>query len=533
LLPRRLTTPSSNAAVPSTSLRSIDRQVTISLVGVLAILLALSVYARARFTALDTATERVDHTHRVLDGIEKVDRLMSGAQAEERGYLLTGRRAHLSRLHAMSSDVSSELGHLRELTSDNPVQQRRLDTLQSLAAEQLATMHGMVALHDSGGRGGDAAVDAMARDVPEHGELLGSRYREMSGRILHAENDLIAERVTLRAARRQELGIAMLIRALAALLVVLLAAWRVRRALVELGLAERERDAHATELTRQKLELQAQNEALLAQGEALRIAMSQAEAANGAKSTFLAQMSHELRTPLNSVIGFANIVRRNSRGALGPGDVTYLDRIAENGHQLLRTINSILDLSKIEAEQESVDLEMVSLDTMVSEVLGQLEPMAMAGKVSLVPEVPAPLASIVSDAEKFRRVLINLIANAVKFTKPGGRVTVRIVTGTRSPTLPVAIEVRDTGIGIAPERLAAIFEAFEQGDVGVGREFGGTGLGLSISRALCKLLQCELTVSSALGEGSVFRIGLPTGGALASPPLPAHHTASSIHAARV
>jgi signal transduction histidine kinase len=98
---------------------------------------------------------------------------------------------------------------------------------------------------------------------------------------------------------------------------------------------------------------------------------------------------------------------------------------------------------------------------------------------------------------------------------------------------PVAIEVRDTGIGIAPERLAAIFEAFEQGDVGVGREFGGTGLGLSISRALCALLDCELTVTSVVGEGSVFRIGLPTDGALASPPLLAPHAASPMHAARV
>jgi signal transduction histidine kinase len=117
-----------------------------------------------------------------------------------------------------------------------------------------------------------------------------------------------------------------------------------------------------------------------------------------------------------------------------------------------------------------------------------------------------------------RRVLINLVANAVKFTRPGGRVAVHIETARRSPTTPVAVEVRDTGIGIAPERLALIFEAFEQGDVGVGREYGGTGLGLSISRALCRLLDCELTVSSALGSGSVFRIALPSAGALASLP---------------
>ncbi len=98
-------------------------------------------------------------------------------------------------------------------------------------------------------------------------------------------------------------------------------------------------------------------------------------------------MSHELRTPLNSVIGFANIVRRNSRGALSDADLTYLDRIAENGRQLLRTINSILDLSKIEAEQESVELELVSVDHLVREVVAQLEPQAVAGQVALVADL--------------------------------------------------------------------------------------------------------------------------------------------------
>ncbi|MDQ6636090.1 MAG: ATP-binding protein [Gemmatimonadota bacterium] len=172
----------------------------------------------------------------------------------------------------------------------------------------------------------------------------------------------------------------------------------------------------------------------------------------------------------------------------------------------------------------------MALGPLVADVLAQLETQAIAAGVTLTGELPAPLASIVTDTEKLRRVLINLVANALKFTKRGGRVVVRIECAAHTSTSPVAIEVRDTGIGIAPERLVAIFEAFEQGDVGVGREFGGTGLGLSISRARCRLLHCELTVASALGEGSVFRIELPTGGALAAAPfarLPASRLATS------
>lgn len=161
---------------------------------------------------------------------------------------------------------------------------------------------------------------------------------------------------------------------------------------------------------------------------------------------------------------------------------------------------------------------MVSLGAVVRDVLGHLEPQATAARVELLAEVPAPLASVVTDRDKLRRVLLNLVANALKFTDAGGCVVVRVEPGPRNPTTPIALEVRDTGIGIAADRLALIFEAFEQGDVGVGREYGGTGLGLSISRALCRLLQCELTVSSVVGVGSVFRIALPLSGALASLP---------------
>jgi signal transduction histidine kinase len=332
------------------------------------------------------------------------------------------------------------------------------------------------------------------------------------------ERGLLDRRAARQVRERQAARIAVVIGAIIIFFLAVAAAVRVRSALEVRARAETERDAHATALALQSREVEAQNQELIAQGEALQRATDQAESANAAKSMFLAQMSHELRTPLNSVIGFANIVRRNARGALNAAELTYLERIAENGQQLLHTINSILDLSKIEAEQESVELEMVSLDAVVRDVLGQLEPQAALGRIEIVAELPTPLASVVTDAEKLRRVLINLVANAVKFTHPGGRVVVRVETAPRSPTTPMAIEVCDTGIGIAPDRLALIFEAFEQGDVGVGREYGGTGLGLSISRALCRLLQCELTVSSVVGKGSVFRVALPLSGALASLP---------------
>ncbi len=479
----------------------------------LSILVGVMLYARVRVNALDTATEWVSHTNNVLQGVVAGKTQLGEAQADQRGYLLTGEPKYLAPYRAAGRRVDSSLATLRILTRDNVVQQRRVDTMEALTHQLINELHALTALVDARGR--EAAHGAMADARSEVGL---AELRALSARMAADERALLARRTAQQVRERRAARGAVLIGALAFFVLAVAAALRIRSALAVRERAERERDENADALALRTAEVEAQNQELIAQGEALKAAMDQADGANHAKSMFLAQMSHELRTPLNSVIGFANIVRRNPRGALSASELTYLDRIAENGRQLLHTINSILDLSKIEAEEESVELEMVSLDTLVRGVLAQLEPQAAAGQVRLSAEIPSPLAAVVTDTEKLRRVLINLVANAVKFTRAGGQVVVRVETGSRTPTTPMALEVRDTGVGIAPDRLAMIFDAFEQGDVGVGREYGGTGLGLSISRALCQLLHCELTVSSVVGKGSVFRVGLPLGGALASMP---------------
>lgn len=478
----------------------------------LAILAGVMTYARARVVAVDTATEWVDHTHQVIEAISAVRMQVADAQAGQRAYVLTREPEHLGPYRAALYGVDTTLAQLRALTGDNPAQQRLVDSVQVLSYAMLGELGKLTSIAESRGR--DAAAAAMR----QRSDSLMRQFQATTARMGAREHALLVERAEHQVRERRAARIAVVVGAIIIFFLALAAAVRVRSALDIRERAEAERDAHAKALALQSREVEAQNQELIAQGEALRRATDQAESANAAKSTFLAQMSHELRTPLNSVIGFANIVRRNPRGVLNTTELTYLERIAENGQQLLHTINSILDLSKIEAEQESVELEIVSLDSVVHDVLAQLEPQAGLGRVEVLAELPAPLASVVTDAEKLRRVLINLVANAVKFTRPGGRVVVRVETAARSPTTPIAIAVEDNGIGIAPDRLALIFEAFEQGDVGVNREYGGTGLGLSISRALCRLLQCDLTVSSAVGVGSVFRVALPLEGALASLP---------------
>ena len=240
--------------------------------------------------------------------------------------------------------------------------------------------------------------------------------------------------------------------------------------------------------------------------EAMRQAKEAAEEASRTKSQFLASMSHELRTPLNSVIGFANILLKNKAGTLGSAELNFLDRIQANGKHLLTLINEILDLSKIEARKVELHTGPVALDLLVRETVAQQESLVRDKPVRLVAEVPAQVAPIVSDAEKLRQVLINLIGNALKFTEQGS-VTVRVVTDPADHR-PICLEVIDTGIGIPQEKLGVIFEAFQQAEAGTARKYGGTGLGLTISQALCQLMGYRIEVSSEPGRGSTFSVRL-------------------------
>jgi PAS domain S-box-containing protein len=236
----------------------------------------------------------------------------------------------------------------------------------------------------------------------------------------------------------------------------------------------------------------------------LLMAKEAAERANQSKSEFLANMSHELRTPLNSVIGFANILLKNKSKNLRDQDVTYLTRILDNGKHLLGLINSILDLSKIEAGRMEPQIGAVNVDAVVKEVVAQFESQLVDREVKLLADLPAELASIQTDAVQIRQVLINLIGNAIKFTEKGS-VTVKVEA---DPTTkkPLILSVIDTGIGIPRDRQQAVFEAFQQADNTTARRYGGTGLGLAITRALLEQLGFSVELESEEGKGTTFRI---------------------------
>ena len=242
---------------------------------------------------------------------------------------------------------------------------------------------------------------------------------------------------------------------------------------------------------------------LARQNKLLRHQAVELEQASALKSQFLANMSHEFRTPLNAILGYASILLQGISGDLNPGQRKALDRIASNGRHLVGIISEILDLSRIEAGRMPLQISTFTAKQLIDEVLAEMEPIIARSKLTIGSDVSSDLGPIVSDRQKVKQVLLNLLSNALKFTREGS-VTIRAAHAD-TPAM-VMIAITDTGIGIDASDHEKIFEDFQQVDSSVARPYGGTGLGLSICRRLATMLGGRLDMESEVGRGSTFTL---------------------------
>ncbi len=270
--------------------------------------------------------------------------------------------------------------------------------------------------------------------------------------------------------------------------------------------------AQAEELIAKNREQEQMNVSLRIQRNELRMLNGTLEEANKARTQFLSTMTHELRTPLTAILGFSQIILRDleCRPHNEQRNRDNIGRIIKNGNHLLSLINDTLDLLKIEAGRMNVNICTVQLSTLISDIIEEIRPLASEKKVSLLTHFAQGIDEIESDPDKLHQILLNLLSNAIKFTEQG-----EVCVEVTHAFLPdneekcIALTVKDTGIGIAPEVQEHIFDAFYQGDSSITRKYGGTGLGLSIVHQLSFLLGGTLKLVSNPGQGSAFTLYLP------------------------
>jgi signal transduction histidine kinase len=255
-------------------------------------------------------------------------------------------------------------------------------------------------------------------------------------------------------------------------------------------------------------ELESEMRQHMATASALRLATEEAELAGAAKAEFLAKMSHELRTPLNAVIGYSQILLEDAEDEGDSETTADLNKIHSAGQHLLKLVNEVLDLSKIEAGKMELDLEETDLAELLGEIVHAARPAAEKRGNEILCIIAPNLGTALCDATKFRNMTGQLIDNAVKFTHNGKieLVAERHLDGSSDD---LVIHVVDTGIGIASDQIANLFEKFTVADDASTSKYGGTGLGLALSQKLCKLMGGEIFVESALGMGSRFTIRVP------------------------
>jgi signal transduction histidine kinase len=334
-------------------------------------------------------------------------------------------------------------------------------------------------------RTGHWVTDAVVLRVPER--------QKFEAALLRAKKDAEAARELAEANSR----------------IVSAAHAQLERQAIELAASNERLADQALEVEMQSEELRSLNGHLEERTLELERLRSAADEANRAKSTFLTTMSHELRTPLNAIGGYTQLLEMGIHGPTTPAQADALGKIARSQRHLLKLINDVLNLARIEARQVQYEIEPVSLRQVIETVLPMIEPQFAARRLECAVDVASGL-SVRADRDKVLQILLNLLSNAGKFTPIGGRVMIDAFTAPGTEDR-VFLRVRDTGEGITRARQEHVFEPFVQVDASLTRRAEGTGLGLAISRDLARGMGGDLRARGGDGHGSSFTLVLPRG----------------------
>ncbi len=459
---------------------ALEKKVTWSFALALLVILAVSGLAWRSNEKQLTDADWVAHTQDILTQLTALLSATSDGETGQRGFIISGDPAYLAPYDAFQRDWPEKFRALAGLVVDNPEQQADLGSLHELLEQRAGELAHVIQLRRE--QGFEAA---RARLVEGRGKHLQDEIREHIERLQGREQALLDTR------RREASTEADATR--------LLLASAFGLSFIAIVVVMRQ---FGHEFSRRK----EAEEALLDNNRHLAEATAKAERADRLKSAFLATMSHELRTPLNSIIGFSGILLGGLAGPLNAEQGKQLGMVRDSSRHLLALVNDILDLSKIEADELSIEQVAFAPAESIRKALAVVAPLAEKAGLTLDATVAPDLGQMVSDPRRFEQILINLLNNAIKFTEHG-TVSLR-AERIDGPALRVAVS--DTGIGIRPEDLARLYQPFQQIDDGLARNREGTGLGLAITQRLLGLMGGSIAVASEFGRGSTFTLTLPT-----------------------
>ena len=449
---------------------------------------------------------------------------LKDAETSQRGYLLTGKSSYLVPYDNAFLRARAILLQLRRLTADDPNSKAALDELQKLTDLKLAEMQNTVALRRDIG-----FAEAEADVLDDSGKIAMDRFRVLITGLNEEEGDRLRNPELFAGRANRNALVAILLGTFLASALVLVAGTAIVRSITvpihrlvagaaaigsgSLGHrlpvvadSRNELDTLAAAFNNMAQKLHDHSEQLRLHKEELEERNREIQRATKLKSEFLASMSHELRTPLNAILGFSELLSNETAGPLASKQHRFVEHIHNGGAHLLKLINDVLDLSKIEAGKIDYSFEQFLVDAAIAEVLGDLAPLAAARKIEFE-KVDDRDIRVLADRFRFKQVLYNLLSNAIKFSPPERNILIE----TRVEGAFALVAVEDFGLGISPQDHAVIFEEFRQVGNSAGGVKEGTGLGLAITKKLVEQQGGTISLQSQPAQGSRFTFSVPLG----------------------